>query len=819
MLQLLQQVRMDFRYALRQMGRAPGFASTAILTLGLGIGAISTLFALVYGVLLRPLSYPEPDRIVRVYEIGEEGKRASRMADPNFTDLSQRSRSFAALAQYQTLSGSLTGEGGAARVEVGQVSRDFFRVLGTEPRLGRSFHPEEQREGAPYAAILSHGFWQRYLGGDADFSEHTLEYGGNVVSVVGVMPPEFDFPPGVDFWIPRELEPRIPSRTALNKKTIGRLAPGVSLERAREEVRGIARQLRQEHGNDTWMADAGLRLLHEEMVGSSRAPLLVFLGAAGILLLIACANVVNLLLARAASREGELAVRMALGVGRLRLLQQFLVESLLLSILGGGLGYLVAGWGVGVLRRLEASQLPRLAELRVGGTVLLFVFAASVVVASVLALLATWRAIAGGARASLVVTRRTRGGGTFGRVPGAFVVSQVALTMMLLVGTGLLLRSFQLVVETTPGYRTDGALVVNSHFPNPQTQKEREYQARFNDHLLSRLRALPGVAEVGAVSTFPLQGSGASGTFLLLSRPDEVTDWKSFAAVAELPERRGQAEYRKATPGYFRAMRIPLLEGRRFDARDRPEGRHVAVVSESLAEAAWPDENPIGQLIQFGNMDGDLRPFTVVGVVGDVRESSLESEPEPTVYANARQRSLAGALHLVIIPRSDVKSLRSTVRNVVREIDPEVAASVRTLEEIFAGSLAERRFQLVLLGSFGATAFLLALVGIYGVMAFRVARRRKAIGVRLALGATAGNVVGEVMKRGLVLAGLGIVVGGAGALAVTRLMESLLYGVTTTDLATFLAVPVVLLLATLLACLAPAYRAARVDPVSALRAE
>lgn len=812
-------LHLDFRYAFRQMGRAPGYTATAVLTLGLGIGAITTLFAVAHDVLLRPLPYPEPDHIVRVQEIGEDGRRASAMSDPNFTDLSRRSRSFAGLAQYKTLSGSVTGGQRPARVQVGQVSRDFFRVMGMQPRLGRTFRSEEQRPGAAYVAVLSHDFWQRYLGGDPDVSGRTLEYGDQVVSVIGVMPPAFDFPPGVDFWIPRELEPAAPSRTALNKRTVGRLAPDVSRELAREELSGIARQLAEEHGSDTWMADVGLRPLHEELVGSSRAPVLILFGASALLLLIACANVVNLLLARAASREGELAVRMALGAGRLRLFQQLLIESLLLAISGGVLGLLVAHSGIGTLRRLEASNLPRLAELQVGGTVLLFVSGASFVVASGLALVATWRLIRGGARATQVVTRRTRGGGSAGRLPGALIVSQVALTTMLLIGTGLLLRSFQILVETEPGYRTEGALVVNGHFPYPRTDEEKEYQARFHDRLLSRLRALPGVTEVGGVSTFPLRKEGPSGTFLLLDQPDEVTDWESFGALADLPERRGNAQYRKATPGYFRSMRIPLVEGRLFEDRDHSEAAHVAVVSESLAETTWPGETPIGKLIQFGNMDGDLRPLTVVGVVGDIRETDLEAEPKPIVYVNARQRSLAGALDVVIVPGSDAKALRPTVRKLVYEIDPAVAASILTVEELFADSLAERRFQLVLLGSFGIAAFLLAFVGIYGVIAFRVAQQKKAIGVRLALGAKGRNIVERVVTQGLVLTGLGIVLGGAGALAVTRLIESFLYGVTTTDLVTFFAVPFLLVLATLLACWVPALRATRVDPVAALRAE
>lgn len=811
----------DLRYAIRHLGRVPGFTLTAILTLGLGIGATTTLFSVVHNVLLQALPYPDSDRIVRVFEVGTESRRASQMADFNFLDFSERSRSFEAMAQFQTLPAAVSGGDEPTRVTVGQVSKDFFKVMGTQPHRGRTFHPEEQQEGAGYVAVLSYGFWQRYLGGETDLSKKTLTYGDNVVSLIGVMPPEFDFPAGADFWIPRELEPPTTSRTSLNKRVIARLADGVPLERARQDVSAIAGQLKQEHGEDIWMVDAAVSPLHEETVGDTRAPILILFGASSLLLLIACANVFNLLLARVASRERELAVRTAMGVGRFRLFQQFLIEALLLSLGGGALGFLLARWGVGLLRGFEVSNLPRLAEVQVGGTVLLFVLGASTLVAVGLALLALWRAAKAGVRAALVISQRTQTSGGSARTRGALVIAQVALTLILLIGTGLLVRSFQLLLQTEPGYRTDGLLILNCQLPWPTSDEQAEVQGNFHERLISRLRAFPGIANVAGINFIPLKTQGPSGSYLMLNRPDEVMNFDDFRALYNTPGRSEYGQFRRVLPGYFKMMQIPLIQGRLLDERDHEEASHAAVVSETLAKTTWPGENPLGKLVQFGNMDGDLRPFTVVGVVGDIREESLESEPEAILYANSlqRTRALSGAYNILIEPEADASALINPVRKLVHEVDPQAAPSIQPLAQIFDESLAKRRFQFLLLSSFGVTALLLALVGIYGLVSFRVAQRKQEIGVRIALGARTDQVVWQVVKQGLILAAGGVVLGLAGAFGATRLMESLLYGVTTTDPITFLSVPLILIGIAVLASFLPAFRASRVDPVTALRSE
>lgn len=810
---------------MRQLGRAPGFAAVAIGTLALGIGATTALFSVVHGVLLRPLPYPEPDRIVRVFEVGSGGARSTNMSDPNFADLYERNRSFAGLAKFQAWDESVAGGSEPARVVLASVSRDFFQVMGVQPLLGRTFHADEHREGAAPAVLVSEAFWRRYLDGDPDLSGRTLKSGDEVAAGVGVMPRGFAFPDGADVWRPRELLGLTPSRTALNSRVVGRLADSVPLERAREDVRGIARRLKAELGDDTWMTDAAVIPLHEEMVGHTRPALLLLLGASGFLLLIACANVVNLLLARVTARRREHAVRIALGAGRGRLVRLLLTESLFLSLTGGALGVLVAHWGVDLLLGLETGNLPRLAEIRVEGSALLFALAVSVLVAVGVGLVAAWRAIRDGVQGALGGGQHTQTGAGSARLRGALIVSQVALTLILLVGAGLLGRSLLRLLDVDPGFRTDDVVVMNLSLPWAEDDWQEDDAevfrlASFHEELLARLGAIPGVDEVGGVNLLPLASSGWNGTFLVVNHPAEVTDFEGFASLSKDPARTGEAEFRIATEDYFRAMSIPLLRGRPFDRGDSADAEHVAVISQSLAVTQWPDEDPIGKLIQFGNMDGDLTPFRVVGVVGDVHTTSLESEPRPTFYAFYRQRpSRTAGFSFVIQGAPDPSAVISQARSIVRELAPEVPPDFRAVEQLFAGSLTEHRFRLLLLGIFGATALLLAVAGIYGVISFHVALRTQEIGVRMALGATGENVIRLVVRRGLLLAALGVTLGLAGALAVTRLMRGLLYGVTATDLITFLAVPLLLVAAVVLACFLPARRAARVDPMTALRVE
>ena len=813
-------LRLNLRYALRSLSRAPGFTVVVVLALGLGIGATTALFSVVHGVLQRPLPYPDPERIVQLWQVSDEGAQTP-VSDANFADLRREGRSFAALAQVQGGGPvSVTGAGEPVRARAGYVSQDFFAVMGVHPARGRAFLPPEQREGGAPAVVVSDEFWREHLGAAPGLSRLTLRFNDRVHQVVGVMPPGAAFPEGTDLWTPRELEPVLPSRTAHNWQVVGRLREDVSVEQARGEVSRIARRLKAELGEDTWMADAALVPLHEQIVGRVRPALLLLLGAAASLLLIACANVSNLLLARTAARRQELAVRMALGAGRGRLLQQFVAESLVLSLSGGAVGLLLATWGVDLLRALQPDGLPRLEDVRVSGGVFAFALGVSVLAALALGGTAALQGVRGDLRGMLSQGQRTVSGGGGRRVRDALVVVQVALTLVLLVGAGLLGRSFLRLVSADTGYRTEGGVVMDLAMEEPTDDAAKARLSQLHDELERRLRAIPGVAEVGGVNDFPLGGSYSSGTFLVLNRPDEVKGFEDAARLFRDESRTGNANYRVASEGYFRAMGIPLVRGRGFAATDAADGPHVALVSESLARARWPGEDPLGKLVQFGNMDGDLRPFTVVGVVGDIREASVDAEPQPTFFGLARQRTAASyRFHVVLRGTAAPEAVIPPARQILRELAPGVPPSFRTVDEVFARSLADRRFSLLLLGAFGAAALLLAMMGIYGVVSYLVAQRTREFGIRMAFGARAGDVVRLVVRHGAVLAATGILLGLGAALALTRLLSSLLYGVSATDPLAFAGVAVGLGAVALAACSIPALRATRVDPMTALRSE
>jgi predicted permease len=811
----------DLRHTLRSLARNPGFALAAILTLGLGIGATTAIFTVVDGVLLRPLPYPASDRIMRVSEVNAIGTPVN-FTDPNFYDIRARSRSFGALAEVSPqFPVSVSGGREAVRSAAAAVSSDFFRVMGVTPVVGRAFLAEERREGAAPAVVVGHAFWRQALGG-APIAGTTLRIDGRPYSVVGVMPAGFEYPRGVQLWTPRELDEHGTSRTAHNWMVVGRLAEGVSVDRARAELGAMARDLKAQYGDDIDMVDAAVVPLRESMVGTVRPTLLVLLGAAAFLLLIAVANVGNLLLARLASRRREMAVRSALGAGRVRLTRQLLGESLVLALAGGTLGVVLAYWGTEALLALGPDGLPRLAEVGVDAPVLLFALAVSVAAALGLAAMASASATPTDLRGALAAGGRTAAGSGASRlVRDSLVVAQVGLTLVLLAGAALMGRSLLRLLAVDPGFVTRGVLVASVAVPEPGGPSGGASAASFDERLLSRLSSLPGVAAAGGVSSFPLRGGGGNGTFLVLSRPDEVQSFEDWVALAKIPGRTGYANYRVASEDYFAAMGIPVLRGRSFSGSDAPGSPiTVAVVSESLARKQWPGESPIGKLIQFGNMDGDVRALQVVGVVGDVREAGVDAEPAPTLYAYYRQRPARGSdFSIAIRTWGEPRSLIPAVRRAVQEIDPEVPPRFLPIEEIVAGSTTDPRFTLTLLGVFGGTALLLALAGLYGVVSFLVAQRTREIGVRMALGARETDVRRMVLRRGATLAGTGLALGLVVALGLTRLLRSQLYGVTATDPAAYAAGILLLAAVALLASYLPARRAARVDPVIALRVE
>jgi predicted permease len=810
----------DARFGFRVLARNKTFSIAAVLSLALGIGAVTAIFSIVYGVLLKPLPYPAPDRIVQVWQINEFTRRG-QTSDPNFEDWRTSARSFQAMAQYSTGMASVTGGSETTRASVAYGSRDFFRAIGVSPVLGRTFSEEDLKLGGSPAVIVSHAFWTRFLGSGRDLDNLVLTFDARAHQVVGVMPEGFSFPDGTtDLWAPREQWPRLPSRTAHNWLVVGRLADGVGLAQARAEMTALAKQMKRAHGDDIALDDVALVPLQEQIVGNVRPALLVLMGAVGFLLLVACANVANLMLAQLNARRRELAVRSAIGASGRRLRRQLFTESVLLAGTGGILGWLLAPWTVRAFLALDPDRLPLRDRVAIDVRVALFSFVIIAGVAIVLAL-ATGQRFGGRDVGEALKTggRQQSGGRGDERFRGALVAVQVALSLVLLIGAGLLGRTLYRLVMVDPGYRTSHALVVNVALPSMNDPAAWRRNAQFHEQLIDRIRQLPGVQQVGGIQVFPLPGGLANGTFLEMYPGERVETLEDFVRLAKDPARAGQAEFRVASEGYFAAMGIPLRRGRMFDDRDAPDAPHVALVSELLAGKRWPNQDPIGKVIQFGNMDGDTRAFTVIGVVGDVRDRGLDREPRATFYGYYRQRPRAIADFTFVVAGANHASFAPAVQHAIREMRPDVAPHVSTIEDLVATSMADRRFNLWLIAAFGAGAIVLAGLGIYGVTAFWVSRRTQEIGLRLTLGATPGEVIGMVLWRAGRLVAIGALMGAAGALALTRVLRTLLFDVEPTDPATFAAGAGLLVLVAMIACVAPARRAGTVDPAEALRQE
>ena len=823
----------DLRYALRVLKRNPGFTFVTVFTLALGIGATTAIFGAVYGVLLRPLPYDKPNQIVQLWEVSDHGHRMN-FTDPNFEDIRSQSHSLQGLAEFGSGVESVSGGVEPTRTMVASVSQDFFPLMRVQPVLGRGFLPENHRFGAAPVALVSYEYWRQHLGSATDLSAVKLTILNQAVSVIGVLPAGFRFPDQAEIWVPRELWERLPSRSAHNWQVIGRLRDGIEPEQAHAELLVIARQIKQQFGQDVDMADVAVARLQEALTGNVRAGLLILMGAVGFLLLIACANVANLLLAQASTREKELAIRAAIGAGRGRLARQFLTEALLMSLAGGVLGVLIARWGVIGLVHLAPPELALLEDTSIQLPVLFFALGVSLMVAVGLGLFSVLRATTGDVQQALVEQGRSQTGSRRSQRMGRCIIAgQLAITLVLLTGAGLLGRSLLHVLSIDPGFRTENNVTMNlaltfagddtSEFSSSFSAGERARtgRARFLSELLTQLRQIPGVQEVGGAGSLPLAEGLADGTYVMMAPGDQPPrSMEDFEQWVHNVVPTGHADYCPASEGYFRALGIPLLQGRLFDDRDTMDAPHVAVISQSLAREKWPGQDPIGQSIEFGNMDGDLRPLTIVGVVGDVREDSLEKLSGPIVYVNYRQRPEATyRFNAVMRAAIDPSAVISSARSIVRALDPNVPPVFGTLTEISRLSLKARRFNLMLLGAFAGTALLLAVAGLYGVMAYSVSRRTGELGTRIVLGATPGNILRLVLRQGLVTALIGVAIGIGGAFVLTRTLRSFLFGLSPTDPATFAAVALLLVFVALLACYFPARRASEVDPIEALRYE
>ena len=813
----------EFRYGWRTLTRSPGFAALAIVTLALGIGASAAIFSVVDAVLLRALPYPKPERIVRVWEKSANGHNIN-LAESNFDDFRAQNNTFAELAAYGYGPVSVSGGKEPARVNVANVSTDFFRALGVQPSRGRAFVAEEQRKHGVPAMIVSYGFWQRYLGGVADLSKFHLSMQGAVYAVVGVMPQGFGFPEDVSVWTARELYPEGPGRTAHNWRGLGRVREGVTIAQARANLSTIARRIRDRYGKEADLVDATVMPFADAIVGDVRTALLTLCGAVGLLLLVACANVAGLFLARNSVRRKELAVRVALGAGRGRLVQQFLAEALWLSSGGGVLGIMLAAWAVRILPVILPPTLPRQEGIAMNTSVLLFAMAAITVVAVSLGLFAAWRAGQGDIQEALASGSRSYTGASQ-RFRGVVVVGEIATTLVILTGAGLLGRSFLRLISTDPGFNQQNLITMEFSPPGPNWDEGELVvvrQVHFMDEILAGLRGIPGATSVGLAGGMPVaQGDDLpEGDFLILNGQKPPTTWEEWDKIAHASPV-GHALYCAAGEDYFRTMGIRLIRGRMFGSRNVWNSPHVAVISESLARERWPGQDPVGQIIDFGNMDGNPKPQTIIGIVSDVRARGLDLPPSPVIYVDYRQRGMKANQSPTILVRSTapVGPIVSAARQVFHNLAPDVPVKFSTLEAEMGGWLADRRFLLLLMGLFAAAALALAAVGIYGVVSFSVTRRTQEIGIRMALGAQRTEVLRLVLGEGARLTAAGVILGVAASLAITRLLASLVFGVSTTDPITFAGVVALLSSVALLASYIPARRAMRLDPNTTLRYE
>jgi putative ABC transport system permease protein len=812
----MQTLIQDLRYGVRMLMKQPGFTLIAVVTLALGIGANTAIFSVVHTVLLRQLPYRQPEQLVWVWATRTDRDKAF-YSIPNFTETGERQQSFAQLAAFANWGVNLTGNGEAERWQGVRLSAHALQMLGVEAAAGRTLQAEDDNPNSARVVVLSYGLWHRRFGGNQNVIGQSLTLNGDAYTVVGVLPPQFTIP-NAEIELATALRPAADpwrdERGSNFLRVFGRLKAGVAVAQAKAEFAAITARLREEHPDvNAKLTAPNVLPLHEEITGGYRAGLWLLQGAVGLVLLIACVNLANLLLARATARQRESALRAALGATRFRLVRQMLTESLLLALIGGALGVLLALLGSDALLALSPADLPRLSQVNIDGRMLLFTLALSLLAGLVFGLAPTWQATKTDLNVALKEGGRGGSGGAVGRLRNALVVAEIALSLALLVGAGLLLKSFARLQSVNPGFAPDKLLTVRVSLTGAQYAQAAAVQAYY-DRLAERLSDVPEVAAVGAASALPLSGVNARVEFTIVGR--------AYATRAEAPA----AQDRWVSPDYFQTMQIPLRAGRAFTAADNERGAKVLMIDEALARRYWPDGNPLGAHLRLSFGSSAPVEYEIVGVAANVKHVGLNDEPTATLYGTLAQTppsAVIGRLNnLSIVARltNETQSVAARVRNEVQAVDLQVPASnARPLTQFVAAAVAARRFNGRLLGVFAVAALLLAAAGLYAVISFSVKQRTRELGIRLALGARPTTLLKLVIGQGLQLALLGVALGLVVTVALTRLLTGLLFEVSATDPVTFAGVVLLLTFVALLACWIPARRATKVDPMIALRHE
>jgi putative ABC transport system permease protein len=805
----------DARYALRVLRKSPGFALVAVLALALGIGANSAVFSVVNGVLLRPLPFAEPDRLVRIYgNFRASGLEGIAVSVLEYQDYRELPRTLESVAAYDTIDMTLTGQDTPERLRATTASASFLTTLGVAPAMGRNFTQEEELQGNDRVVLLTHRMWRGRFGANPNILGTTVSLDGSPFTVVGVMPAGFEYPRGTELYVPLAptpdlLQPNRRGRRWLD--VVARMKPGVTLESAQADLARVVEDMRKAHPNNYGKDinsgfSATMMSMEEQTVGGVRSTLWVLLGAVGFVLLIACTNVANLLLARAAARGREISIRAALGAGRRRLLTQFLTESLVLALVGGALGLLLAMWGTDALLAVIGDGLPRASEVRLDGRVVLFTLGISVLTGILFGLVPALQASRADLHGAMREGARGTGGRASGRARAVLVVSQVAMALVLLVGAGLFIRSFLALQGVEAGFKSDGVLTARLALPTERYTEPVKRSAAIRD-FLARVQGVPGVESAGIANMLPLTGR-SDWSFEVEGRTMGPDDPPPPAV-----------EYRVVSEDFHKVLQIPLLQGRTIEASDGWDAPHVVVVNQTTAKALWPGQDPIGKRIRLNRPGGDGPWSTVVGVVGDVKEWGLDLPPRPIAYHSALQQAPANT-YLVVRTRMRPEALLGSLQAELRTVDRDLPLfDVAPLEALVDGSVAQRRFSMLLLLIFAAVAMVLASLGIYGVISYTVTQRTRELGIRMALGAKQGDILGLMVGHGMRMTLVGVGLGLVLALGLGRLLSALLYGVKAHDPLTFVGVAGVLAGVALVASWLPARRAAKVDPAITLRSE